>query len=135
MNTTFFPMPFSAIYCDVFNCRNMSKWFIGRADGPLGNTFKLCDDCAKHMLSNLPESLVEAALNQVIPEPIVIEEPAAVQAPEPEPIAEPEPEPIVVEAAPKPEPPSTAIYRCLDCNAEFTDNRGLSNHKRSKHKE
>lgn len=136
MNTTLFPFPYTSVYCDVFNCQGMVKWFIGRADGPMSTTFKVCDGCARHLLSHVPESLLDA-LTQFVPEPVieVIEEPAPIIEPDPEPEPEIiEPETVAATVEVQPEEP-TMIYRCLDCNAEFADNRGLSNHKRIKHKE
>lgn len=136
MNTTLFPQPYPSVPCETYACLDRAKWFVGREDGPLSVTFKLCDDCARHLLSHVPESLIESALNQVVPEPKieVIEEAPVIVEIEPEPEPEPERE-IITEHTAEPQPDPTMIYRCLDCNAEFADNRGLSNHKRIKHKE
>lgn len=56
MNTTLFKCGFK-VPCDTYGCRSMADWYVGREDGPLNSTFKLCTDCAKHMVNNLPEEL------------------------------------------------------------------------------
>lgn len=43
--------------CDTFSCVKPAKWQIGRPDGPLSVNHKLCDDCARDVLSNIPEEL------------------------------------------------------------------------------
>lgn len=51
------------VTCDTYNCRTMAKWFLGREDEPLQLKHKLCDSCAKHLVTNLPKELIEAALD------------------------------------------------------------------------
>lgn len=65
----FFPQPFPSAPCDTFNCRNRAKWFIGRPDGPLNICLRLCDDCARVILLNLPAELrpVDVPVEQTVP--------------------------------------------------------------------
>lgn len=59
MSATLFRCEFF-VPCDVFNCTNEANWYVGRQDGPLAATFKLCDECAKQMLVNVPKELRDA---------------------------------------------------------------------------
>lgn len=56
MSATLFPCGFF-VPCDVFNCTNEANWYVGRQDGPLAATFKLCDECVRHLLENVPDEL------------------------------------------------------------------------------
>lgn len=64
----FFPQPFPSAPCDTFNCRNRAAWFVGRPDGPLNICLRLCDDCAKAVLANLPAELTTTSQSEPIPE-------------------------------------------------------------------
>lgn len=57
--TQLFPCPHH-VFCDIFNCRAVAKWFVGRPDGPLQCTFKLCPACAKSLVNMSPAELVDA---------------------------------------------------------------------------
>ena len=47
--------------CDTFSCVKPAKWQIGRPDGPLSVNHKLCDDCLRDILSNIPAELLPVA--------------------------------------------------------------------------
>lgn len=64
-NSLFFPLPYTNIFCDNFNCRERAKWYIGRPDGPVSSTWKVCHSCAEHMLANLPAELAVKSLDSV----------------------------------------------------------------------
>jgi hypothetical protein len=52
-----FPCPYP-VPCDTFACVKPSRWFIGRPDGPLSLCLKVCEDCARVIVPNLPEELM-----------------------------------------------------------------------------
>ncbi len=54
-----FPNPFHSVSCDVFNCYNRAKYFIGRPDGPLNLCLNLCEDCMKSVVASIPREFVE----------------------------------------------------------------------------
>jgi uncharacterized protein YeeX (DUF496 family) len=72
----FFPQPFDAASCDIFNCYSRAVWFVGRPDGPHNINLKLCKSCAESAIRNLPDELKKALVQEgmallEIPEEIV----------------------------------------------------------------
>lgn|GEM_PF-4160215 len=57
----FFPNPYPAAPCDMFSCSTRAKWLVGRPDGPslvMPGFLRLCDECAKKVIKNLPDELL-----------------------------------------------------------------------------
>lgn len=161
MGITIFENPYRTP-CQNYVCQNISSWFVGVKGGPLNTAFTLCDPCARHMVEHLPVGLLpdgpqkdekikkeeikaaalveketldkkhqqekEAVLKAVKEE--LEEQLKAVAAIVEEPLEEKPVGPTIAE-----ELEAKTTYRCLECGAEFTDKRGLSNHMRGKHKE
>lgn len=58
INTRIFPCPFDMLHCDVFNCTNSVKWYIGDPTGPESANYKVCDECAHNIVATLPDELI-----------------------------------------------------------------------------
>lgn len=56
--TQLYPCPYHA-QCDIYHCLNRAAWFVGRPDGPISTTFKLCEDCAKDLSNLIPKELMD----------------------------------------------------------------------------
>lgn len=65
-----FPQPYPSAACDIFNCRSRAKWFIGKPQpsSTWNLCLKLCDECAKKILSTIPEELRQYIHAQPEPE-------------------------------------------------------------------
>lgn len=60
-NPQFFRNPFQSTFCEMFNCRTVSPWLIGRpVEGALvmPGSMRLCDPCARSVAENLPDELL-----------------------------------------------------------------------------
>lgn len=41
------------VFCDVFSCQSMARWYIGRPDGPFNIVMKVCDGCKESIALSL----------------------------------------------------------------------------------
>lgn len=67
--TQLFPYRFRGIQCDIYGCSGRSAWVVGRPDGPLSETFKLCPGCTDQLLTNVPDELKQQPEAEKQPQP------------------------------------------------------------------
>ena len=149
--TQLFPCPHH-VYCDIFNCRQIAKWFIGRPDGPRQCTFKLCPDCAKSLSNLVPAELVdtdfeinfkkeeirreiEAEIRTEYEERYLLEQKENLESlrQQLEDIKNNQTNDYVddlVDVEDQQPVENKRIYRCLDCNHEAESVEALSEHKK-----
>lgn len=151
MKATLYPCPFTSVGCDIYNCQNRVRWYVGRPDGPASVTFKLCDECAKNLVATAPAELVEGGADLESKLEAKFEKKLAAEKAKFEEVAgglqntigelivkvkkqnEKAAAPVVEEKPPEEVDTSGAVYRCLECDKEFETKSGLSAHMR-KHK-
>jgi len=109
-----FPCRFD-IPCDVQGCIAPARWFIGRDTGTYSFLFKLCENCVKSLLQNIPNELMQYA-----------------RMPEPEP--EKEKAEWEEEASGETELEEDKKYICKHCGEIFETTQKLAAHIRVRHK-
>lgn len=56
----FFKCHHTTLPCDTYGCSSRAAWFIGRTDGPLSVTWKVCQACAENIFHTAPNEIVGA---------------------------------------------------------------------------
>ena len=145
-----FPCP-HYVFCDIFNCRGIAKWFVGRPDGPRQATFKLCDNCARDLVGLVPDELRDdGATMEMVKQQLTeqiraeldkkyaaelreLEEKLLTAQATIEALQESQPEKGKPDENPEPDETDEEkpqIYRCLDCNYEASSAEELAEHKK-----
>lgn len=148
MKAMLYPCPYTSVGCDIYNCRNRVSWYVGRPDGPASVTFKLCGECAKHLVATAPAELVDGG--EQLKHDILtnletqFEQKLAEQKAKYEEVAgglqktigelivkiKRQNQEAVEEKPEEEEDTEGAVFRCLECDKEFAKKQSLMAHMR-----